>query len=150
RVGVEAHGPIGGLAVDERDDALRLEGAQARVPGLDLAQGLLAHGAQVGLGAAVEEDLEARGHRVRGEADGHRRSGQSFRACIVLGSNPNAPPSHMERVARSTMTMTLVPWTMSLSGCPRVRMHSSHLIRCMSWSLPMSGHSTRCCSTSSL
>ena len=68
---------------------------------------------------AFDDQLEARAHRGG-------RQPHSFFTFIFTGSNPKADPSHIDRVARSTITMTFAPSSTGLGTGSRVRMHSIH------------------------
>ena len=68
---------------------------------------------------AVDDQLEARAHRGGGQP-------HSFFTFIFTGSNSKADPSHIDRVARSTITMTFAPSSTGLGTGSRVRMHSIH------------------------
>src|SRR5207244_2836153 len=103
--------------------------------------------------------LKPRPHRICRQPDDHgsarfmphrdQPAAHASDAVMDFGSNLYALPSHIDRVARSTITITFVPSSTPLSGACRVRIDDSQPSRCWSWSLPMSGHSMVFSSTSS-
>src|SRR5690606_24149046 len=97
---------LGRKGVEPVDEAGGGEGAEAVVLFVDELKGFFGGGAQKKLVLPVEDEFETRGHGLGGEADDHAslRDGQIFRTFMLLGSYSKAEPSHMERVARSTMT----------------------------------------------
>ena len=128
RVGftVEAHRSACRGAMDVRQQAVVREAAEAGVPVLDLFEGRFAGGQQVPT-ALQHHQLAARPHRRDGQPD--RGPPHALLTLQLSGSYSNVPPSHSDRVARSTMTITLVPRSTSLAGWLRVRMHSSQCSR---------------------
>ena len=120
-----------GVVVEAGDVAVGGEAGEAVVPVLDFAEGFLARGTQVDGVLADEDELEACAHGVGGEehhlslmreALWRDAAHQARIAVRALGSKENAPPSHIDRVARSTTTMTLRPSSTLLMGFSRVRM----------------------------
>jgi hypothetical protein len=119
RVEVERNRGAAGYSREVRNEALGKEPGEPRVTIFDCLNRRL-RGTAMPLGLDIIDDqLEPRAHGGGGEP-------HSFLTFIFAGSNPKADPSHIERVARSTITITFAPSSTGLGTGSRVRMHSIH------------------------